>query len=197
MADIELDLKQKDQPHKNYLTEFHQPLIDLIIVYINKESEDEDSETWTINKACSHLLHAIVQIIPSSVLELIMKYINENINKEDVLSKNSALLIFHSCCTNNHKLHLSDMVIRHLPKLVKLIFHENNKIKKSVSQLFVRITKYYSKIFDQGNLNVLVPTFMNALAFPNQIAINYAQSLINITKGLGDIESKKSSSIFC
>jgi hypothetical protein len=187
-------LKNKEQNNKNYLTQYHQHLIELIIVYINKETEDEDNEAWTTNKACSHVLHIIVQIVPISVLELILKYVNENINKEDVNSKNSALLVFHACLSNTHKLHISDLVSKHINKLVKCIFHENDKIKKSASLLFVRITKNCSKIFEQSNLNILIPSFMNAFTYPNQIAINYCQSIINVTKSLGDMESKKSTS---
>jgi importin subunit beta-1 len=179
---------------KGYLAQYYQPLMEIVVAYINRETEDEDNETWTVTKGCLYILHLLTQVIPSDIMDKIIHFIECNIQNEDINLKNSAILIFHACIGNSHKIHISDLVIRYMGKLIKLMFDENNKIKRSISQLFVKITKHCSRLLDTSVLNNIIPSFITALSLQNNIAINYCQSLINLIKTLGDVSTTKNSS---
>lgn len=187
------------KPHRKYFTAFYTQLIEIILLFISQADEDEeDSDTWTLSKAASYVLHVLVQVIDSEMIEKILLYIQTGLPSEEVKMKNICLLLFAGCCdTLPHRNRMHDYISKHLNKVLKFLFHESLIIRKAASLLMTKITKYYGKsgLFDYEVLNSTVPLLINALPSPNKIAINVLQSLINLTKAVGDLETNKSSNL--
>jgi hypothetical protein len=83
-----------------------------------------------------------------------------------------------------------------LEGIVKLLFHENDEIKKSMSWFMLQVTDNYTRNFDRETLNWLIPTLISCLNSNNFIAVNICYSLINVIKSLGDVNTVKNSSKF-
>jgi hypothetical protein len=78
--------------------------------------------------------------------------------------------------------------------IIKLLFHENEVIKKSMSWFILQVTDNFTKNFDREILNWMIPTLINSLNANAYIAVNICYSLINLIKGLGDPNTVKNSS---
>jgi hypothetical protein len=187
--------------HKKYFSSYYPQLIEIILQFVSpvEEEEEEDSADWSMSKASLYVLYILVQVIDSQMMEKIIKYIDNNISCEDTKVKNISLLLFAGCCnTMQHRSRINDIISKHLNKVLKLLFNESLMIKKSSSLLLIKITKHYGKsgIFDSFNLNSTIPLLINV--FPsnsNKIVINVIQSLINLTKALGDLDTNKSTNM--
>lgn len=188
------------KPHRKYFTAFYTQLIEIILLFISptEEEEEEDSDSWTMSKASSYVLHVLVQVIDSEMMEKILLYIQTGLPSEEIKMKNICLLLFAGCCdTLPHRNRMHDYIAKHFTKVLKFLFHDSINIRKSASFLLTKITKYYGKsgLFDSDVLAQAVPTMINALPSPNAIAINVIQSLINLTKAVGDLDTNKSSNL--
>jgi importin subunit beta-1 len=169
--------------------------MEIILLFISASSEDDEDSDWTLSKASSYILHILVQVIDHELMEKILLYIDHNLPNEDLKFKNISLLLFAGCCDSlTHKNRLIDFITKHLNKVIKFLFHDSNTIKKSSSFLLVKITKYFGKsgLFDPHILSQVVPLLINSLPSPNKIAINICQSLMNLTKAVGDLDTIKS-----
>jgi hypothetical protein len=178
---------------KSYLSQYYQQLIELILVYINKE--DDDMESWSVSKACSYIMHILVQLINSDIMKKIGEYIENNLTEDSLEKRNSAILLLTASIGNSHKFLLYDIFSKYMHLFLKLIFSENYTIKKNVSLLMIKVTKHHGKMFDNNTITLLITTMIGCLAFDNQIAINYCQCLINIIKTIGDSETKRNTSM--
>jgi importin subunit beta-1 len=188
------------KPHRKYFTAFYTQLIEIILLFISptEEEEEEDSDTWTMSKASAYVLHVLVQVIDSEMMEKILLYIQTGLPSEEIKMKNICLLLFAGCCdTLPHRNRMHDYIGKHLTKVLKFLFYDSLTIRKSASLLLTKITKYYGKsgLFDSDVLGQAVPMMINALPSPNKIAINVIQSLINLTKAVGDLDTNKSSNL--
>ncbi len=187
------------KPHRKYFTAFYTQLIEIILLFISPtEEEEEDSDTWTMSKASSYVLHVLVQVIDSEMMEKILLYIQSGIPSEEIKMKNICLLLFAGCCdTLSHRNRMHDYISKHLIKILKFVFHDSISIRKSASYLLTKITKYYGKsgLFDSEVLAQAVPMMINALPSSNEVSINIILSLINLTKSVGDQDTNKSSNL--
>lgn len=128
-------------------------------------------------------------------MDKIIGYIKSNLTSEDLAERNRAILVFAASIDSTHKIKISSLIMQSFTYIIRLLMSDDDRIKKSVSLLFIRITKVYSKFLETGNINNLIPVLLDALKFGNKIGINICQTLINLNKALGDLESNKSSSI--
>ena len=184
------------KPFRKYFTNFYTQLIEIVLLFLAED--EEDFESWTLSKASSYILHVLVQVIDSDMMEKILLYIESNLLNEDVKLKNTSLLLFAGCCdTLPHKNRVGEFISKHFNKMLKFLFHDGFKIRHSASLLLIKVTKHHGKsgLLNQSTLNTCVPMLINALPSPNKIAINVCQSLINITKAVGDLETNKSANL--
>jgi hypothetical protein len=153
-------------------------------------------EIWSISKACSYLMHILVQLINTEIMKKVVEHIEVSLNNTDNLQKvNSAILLLTASIGNSHKLLLSDLMLRSINHILKLIYDQNYAIKKNISQLLIKTTKHHIRFYDNHTIGILITTMVGCLNADNQIAINYCQSLMNIIKAVGDSETKKNSTL--
>lgn len=193
---IKTDANLKQGNIKHYLATYSKSLIELIFAQIgHSDEEDETSESWTVSKASQYVLTLLVQLIDSDTMEQLINIIDTHITSEDMIVKNNSILMFAGCINPmSHRGRLTDFILKQLNRILKLLFVDNNLVKMSTSILFMKITKHFPKIFDSNLLSTIIPTLTNALPFKNNLAVNICQCFINIIKGVGDLETKKSSS---
>ncbi len=127
-----------------------------------------------------------------------MQYIERGLPGEDLKTKNISLLLFTGCCDSlSHRNKVNDYIGRHLKKILNFLSVDNQIIKKSAALLLTKITKFYGKsgIFDAQVLSFTVPTLIKSFHSKNKIAILILQSLINLTKAVGDLDTQKGSNL--
>lgn len=109
-----------------------------------------------------------------------------------------ALLLFAAVLETNQKIRMSDVVLSQLGKTLKLLMSNNSIIIQSATLLFIKISKYYSKLLDATKLSHIVPLLLSILTATtdNKIAINICITLTNLIKGLGDFDTSRGTSIF-
>lgn len=183
--------------NRKYFQTYYKQLIELILANITpKEEDEEDSDTWTFSKASSYLLHVMVQVIDYDMMEQILKYIESEILSENLNSKVNSILFFAVCCdTTTHKIRMHEFINSHMGKILNYLFHQNSMVKSSASLCMVKICKHFGKsgVFDSNNLNTVILPLINALPSKNKVAINICQSIIHITKAVGDLDTIKNS----
>jgi hypothetical protein len=178
-----------------YFSVYYKQILEIVLQFINTEDDDADHSEWTLARASEYLLQILVQVIDSEVMDNIINYIETNLNAEDLKLKNTVLKFFACSIDTSHKVKMLDLILKHMKSdILKLLSHQNKTIKLSTSLLLVKITKHFSKSFDLSLLNILIPALQNSLIHANRIAINICQSLIHITKAVGDLETNKNQS---
>lgn len=192
-----LSVTNAKKKNRKYFQTYYKQLIEIILSSITpKEEDEEDSDTWTFSKASSYLLHVMVQVIDSEMMDQILNFIEIEIMSENLAQKVISLLFFAVCCdTAVHKIRMHEFVNVHMGKVISYLFHQNSTVKSSASLCMVKICKHFGKsgIFDSNTLNTIVPALINALPSKNKIAINICQCLIQITKAVGDLDTLKNS----
>lgn len=182
---------------RNMLKTYFQQLIELIFANINPvDEEEEEHEVWSLSKASTYILHLLVEVIDEQSMDNILKYIESNINSDEVSLKNTCLLLLVGCCTTSlFKVKMQNSIKNHLNKIVQMLFDRNESVKKNSSLLLIKITKHLVKrdVFVPAIIEALIPMMMNALLSSNPVACNICQALNNLIRGLGDLETNKNS----
>lgn len=174
--------------------------MEIILQFINpSEEEEEDSEEWSLSKSSSYILYILVQVVNSEMMEKIINFIDSNLQSDEVKQKNISLLLFTGCCTSLvHRGRVHELISSHLNKIVKMLFNDISAIRNSSSKLFIKITKHFGRsgLFDNQTLATVVPLLINAMSSQsNKFVINVIQSLINLTKAVGDLDTNKSQNL--
>jgi len=189
---------------RKYFSNYYPQLIEIILQFISQEDDDTDSNNsnkeWSVSKASLYILSILSQVIDSEKMDKIINYIDTNIQVEDNIKlKNISILLFSGCSNSlQHRAKLCELVSKHLNRLMKLLYHENYLIKKSTSLLLIKITKHYgnSGVFDPYTLNSCIPLMINTFgSLQNKFVINIIQSLINITRAIGDLDTNRSTNL--
>ncbi len=186
------NIKNK-KSHKYFPIIFDQ-LFDLCLTYINIESEDEEDDSWNISKACNYILKILVQLVDSEKIDKLLNYIVTNFDNENLLLKNSCLLIFAAAIDSTHKNKICELVRIYYDRILKTIEHENSRIRKSAIYLMLKITKDFGKNLTTNQIESVLTKCVGMINYNNKNSIKLCSIFSNIIKARGDPNTIKNDS---
>ena len=187
-----------EKPNKGYLSKISNDLQQLIVSNVKVPDDDEDENEWTISKACLNILNLMVQTAKPQIITKFFGEITNQIknNKNNVDERAKSWLLLGSSITHANKIDTYKII----SNCLQLIFHDlkqndSKKLKKCSSYLILKITKIIPKIFEQSKLGSVIELLSSELKNNKDQTIigNLCQSLQNIIKNFGDLETNKSS----
>ena len=187
-----------DKPNKYYLSKISGDLQKLIVSNVNVAEDDEDENEWNISKACLHILNLMAQSVDSQIISKFYGEIVNQIknNKNNLNERAKCWLLLGSSITSINR----QETYRIISNFLNLIFtdlkqNDSLKLKKCSSYLIYKITKNIPKFFDQSKLGTIIEFLSSQLKeCKNGLIVgNLCQSLQNIIKAYGDLETNKSS----
>ena len=191
---LEVSQKSMKKSHKFFQALFDQ-LFDVCINYINIENENEEEDTWDISKACNYILGIIVQLVDSEKIDKVLNYVINNIdNNENLMLKNSSILIFASAIDSSHKNKVFELVKIYFDRIILAMENENQRIKKSATYLMFKITKVFSKNLGLNSVENLINKCLILLNVNNKNSVKICSIFSNLIKGRGDPTTVKNDS---
>ena len=184
--------------NKNYLSKISGDLQKLIVTNVHALEDDEDENEWNISKACLHILNLMAQTVNSQSMVKFYKDLSTQIaeSKNNLNDRAKCWLLLGSSITTVNKVDTGRLILNYL----NLIFsdlkqNESLKLKKCVSYLIYKITKIIPKIFEPSKLGGVIEALSSEIkkCSDSTIIVNICQSLQNIIKTNGDLETNKSS----
>ena len=184
--------------NKNYLSKISGDLQKLIVTNVHALEDDEDENEWNISKACLHILNLMAQTVNSQAMVKFFKDLSTQIleSKNNLNDRAKCWLLLGSSITTANKVETGRLIISYL----NLIFSdlkqdESLKLKKCTSYLIYKITKIIPKIFEPSKLGGVIEALSSEIkkCSDSTIIVNICQSLQNIIKTNGDLETNKSS----
>ena len=184
--------------NKNYLSKISGDLQKLIVANVHALEDDEDENEWNISKACLHILNLMAQTVNSQSMVKFYKDLSTQIaeSKNNLNDRAKCWLLLGSSITTVNKVDTGRLILNYL----NLIFsdlkqNESLKLKKCVSYLIYKITKIIPKIFEPSKLGGVIEALSSEIkkCSDSTIIVNICQSLQNIIKTNGDLETNKSS----
>ena len=187
-----------DKPKKNYLTKISDDLQKLIVTNVHALEDDEDENEWNISKACLHILNLMAKTVDQQIISKFYKELSIQISdsKNNLDERAKCWLLLGSSITSNNKAETVKIINGCLVLFFNDIKQNNSlKLKKCASYLIYKITKIIPKIFDQSKLGAVIESLSSELKNCNDstIIVNICQSLQNLIKTFGDLETNKSS----
>ena len=183
---------------KGYLSKISNDLQKLIVLNVSVSDDDEDESEWNISKACLNILTLMVQTTSSQVMGKFYKELSNQIEatKNNLNERAKCWLLLGSSITYNNRLDIYKMINHYINLIISNINqNESLKLKKCASYLIYKITKIMPKLFENlkrgGIIDVLSLELHNC---KNPIIVgNICQSLQNLIKTFGDLDTNKSS----
>mmetsp|Transcript_11901 Transcript_11901/g.12259 ORF Transcript_11901/g.12259 Transcript_11901/m.12259 type:complete len:861 (+) Transcript_11901:22-2604(+) len=166
-------------------------VIDKFIVF-PQESEDLDDE-WNTSKASCYILVILVQVISTESLDVITKEIRDTIKTDNPFEKKRTLLKLTCCFETSHKNIAFEISLTYLKKLFTMARTETGQTQIFACKALTKLTKIMGSFFQQNHLSDLIPTLMEMVFINNQIGIYICQTLNNIIKGQGDLNTTRGS----
>jgi len=180
--------------NKYFQTLFDQ-LFDICVNYINVESEEEE-DSWDISKACHYILKILVQLAESEKIEKLLNYIMTNVDNENLLVKNSCLLIFGASVDSYNKAQLWELAKIYFEKILKTMEHENPRIRKSATYLLFKVTKNFGKNLSTSHIESIIAKCIGMINYNNKNSIKICSIFSNLIKARGDPNTVKNDSKF-
>ena len=183
--------------NKCYLSKISGDLQKLIVSNVEVPEDDDDESEWNISKACLNILNLMAQAVDSQIISKFYEEIINQIknNKNNLNERAKCWLLLGSSITTINK----QETYRILYSLLNLILNDlkqndSLKLKKCSSYLIYKITKNIPKFFEQSKLGVIIEFLSSQLKeCKNAIIVgNLCQSLQNLIKAFGDLETNKS-----
>ena len=185
-----------EKKNKGYISKISGELQQLIVSNVSVPEDDDDD--WNISKACLNILNLMAQIVDSQIISKLYEEIANQIknNKNNINERAKCWLLLGSSITPNNKLESSKFVLNSL----NLIFsdlqqNDDLKLKNCASFLIYKITKIFPRIFDSSKLGSALEILSSEIKICKDVTImgNLCQSLQNIIKTYGDLDTNKSS----
>ena len=184
--------------NKNYLSKISGDLQKLIVANVHALEDDEDENEWNISKACLHILNSMAQTVNAQAMNKFYKDLSTQISesKNNLNDRAKCWLLLGSSITTVNKVDTAKVINNYL----NLIFsdlkqNDSLKLKKCTSYLIYKITKIIPKIFEPSKLGSVIEALSSEIknCSDSTIIVNICQSLQNIIKTNGDLETNKSS----
>ena len=187
-----------EKVNKGYLSKISNDLQKLIVSNVTLPEDDEDESEWNISKACLNILNLMAQTSPSQVMA---KFYNELSNqiketKNNLNERAKCWLLFGSVITFVNRVDIAKITSIYLNLIFNDIKQNDSiKLKKCASYLIYKITKIMPKIFESSRLGGVIEVLSLEIKNCKDATVvgNLCQSLQNIIKCFGDLETNKSS----
>ena len=187
-----------EKVNKGYLSKISDDLQKLIVSNVTLPEDDEDESEWNISKACLNILNIMAQTSPTQVMA---KFYNELSNqiketKNNLNERAKCWLLFGSLITYSNRADIAKMTSFYLNLIFNDIKQNDSiKLKKCASYLIYKITKIMPKIFESSRLGGVIEVLSLEIKNSKDATVvgNLCQSLQNIIKCFGDLETNKSS----
>lgn len=185
-----------EKQNKGYISKISGELQQLIVSNVSVPEDDDDD--WNISKACLNILNLMAQTVDSQVISKLYEEIANQIknNKNNINERAKCWLLLGSSITPNNKLESSKFV----SNCLNLIFsdlqqNDDLRLKNCASFLIYKITKNFPRIFDSSKLGSALEILSSEIKVCKDVTImgNLCQSLQNIIKTYGDLDTNKSS----
>ena len=187
-----------EKVNKDYLSKISIDLQKLIVSNVKVPEDDEDENEWNISKACLIILNLMVQTTQPYTMNNFYKELSNQIKetKNNLNERAKCWLLLGSSITLENRQDIAKMVSYYLNSIFKDIKQNDSiKLKKCASYLIYKITKIIPKIFESSRLGGIIEVLSLELKTCKDALIvgNLCQSLQNIIKSFGDLETNKSS----
>ena len=190
---LQVSQQKKKRSHKFFSALFDQ-LFDVCVNYINCENESEEDEAWDISKACNYILRILVQLVDTEKIDKVLNFIITNFDNENLMLKNSSILIFAAAIDSSHKNKVFEIVKAFFDKIIKSMEDDNQRIKKSATYLMFKITKIFSKNLGLNSVENLINKSLVLMNVNNKNCSKICSIFSNLIKGRGDPTTIKNES---
>ena len=188
--------------NKGYLTKKISDLQKLIVANVTVPDDDEDENEWNISKACLYILNILVQTVqPQAMGNFYLELSTQIKNTKDNNNLNERAkcwLLLGSLITQMNKMDVLKIISSYFQTIFEDIKQNVSiKLKKCASYLIYKITKIIPKIFEQSKLGQIIDVLSLELknCKDEKIVGKLCQSLQNIIKTFGDLDTNKSSCV--
>lgn len=123
-----------------------------------------------------------------------MNYIITNFDNENLLVKNSCLLIFAAAIDSTHKNKIWELVRIYFDRILKTMEHENSRIRKSATYLMLKITKNFGKNLVTNQVELVLTKCIGMINYNNKNSVKICSIFSNIIKARGDPNTIKNDS---
>lgn len=161
---------------------------------MESENEDEEEDSWDISKACNYILKILVQVVEVEKVDILLNYIINNFDNEDLLIKNSCLLIFAASLDSSNKAKASELAKVYFDKILKNMEHENPRIRKSATYLMFKITKIFGKNLNMTQVELIITKCLPMISYSNKNSNKICAIFSNVIKARGDPSTVKNDS---
>ena len=184
-ADEEAErLRYQQLPCKNYINTAAASLVPLLLDKIH--FTEQDSDEWTLHKACASTLGAISLITHDRILELVGGYITQEIKSEDWQKRISAAVIIGSIMEGLQNIQL--LLQYTLQDLLNLLQDPVHTVKDTASWSISRLCEAHSNYLISNNLfNKIIEKVLPILDYSPKTATHGCWCILNLfPKGISN-----------
>ena len=187
-----------EKVNKGYLSKISNDLQKLIVSNVSVSDDDEDESEWTISKACLNILNLMAQTAQPQAMAKFYKELSAQIEatNKNLNERAKCWLLLGSLITPVNRQDIAKIISYNFNLMFNDIKQNDSiKLKKCASYLIYKITKIMPKIFDQSKLGGVIDVLSSEIKNCKEsiIVVYLCQSLQNIIKMNGDLETNKSS----
>lgn len=179
ISDEEASRLLQNKPYKGYIGTAAASLVPLLLEKIHLL--EEESDVWSMHKACACTLGSISIIIHDNILQLVGEYITAGIEDADVRKRISAAVIigFISEGINDAKL-LIQVVFK---PLLQMLGDTSTKLRESTSWAISKLCEYHGKtIISLGFFLQIFQELIKLLKDVQTIATHACWTIVNLFK---------------
>lgn len=136
-----------------------------------------------------------MQLIDSEKIDKLLNYILTNFdNEENLLLKNSTLLVFAAATDSSHKAKVWELIRIFFDKILKTLEHENARIRKSATYLLLKASKNFAKNFNITQIELILTKCIGMINHNNKNSVKICSIFSSIIKARGDPNTIKNDS---
>ena len=178
----------------NFIREALQYLMPIIIESLTKQDEDPESEETTIAVTAGTLLREIAILVEDKVVELVLPFVQKNINDIDWRKREAATFAFGSILEGPDPKKLSQLINQAFPILIQHMKDSNQLVRDTAAWTIASICEYHpeqAKIQIQPLMHVLA----ESLSQPPKVAARVCHALHNLADAYENESSNPTSPI--
>jgi importin subunit beta-1 len=140
-----IQIKKLNYPCKNYCNKYYKDLLEIIFVHLQLIT-GKSEESWSITKSASCLLSILSQCCEYNLIQEVVNYIGKNLQQNNYLLKESAILAFGAILETSHRQNMSVLVVNSIETLVGFLCEQTEvvSLKETAAWVIQKIAQNYT-----------------------------------------------------
>lgn len=171
------------RPHFNFARVASNEVVPTLLFLLTKQDEDATDEEYNVSRAAYQCLQLFAQAIGGQVIDLVLQFVEQNLNDEDWHKRDAAVSAFGAIMDGPDENVLTALAKQALPLLMAKMSDSNVHVRDSSAYALGRVCEVAHQAIDpQQQLGEIMSLLFEGISASPRMATSCCWALMSITE---------------